>query len=426
VESQSLISGHAERLLPGGEALVRHQSKQFLIGNAVPGDRIQCSIEGKRRGILRGRVEALIEPSKMRVEATCNAASECGGCALQFLGAMHHATIKSAWVRDAFLPFLGSDTAWSPIPEDVEYGQRRRSRWWRGEDSTGVFLGFRARASHAVVRTSTCQMVCPEMDAFRLHIQNDISDDIESVQVTRLPDGMHVVFEGQASNIDTNIANRLAELIKGCSLAVPVVAWWRSPSATTPLCRPVKILHDQVPAGDRLIQLPVGPDDFVQGHATGNREMVRQVQEWAGSPRFVADLFSGIGNLSLPLACTTGAEIRGADMCESSIRQANASAKALGVNVHYKAINLFDSFDASAFTGADVLILDPPRKGAKKICRNMGSLLPASIIMVNCDVASGARDATELHKLGYRLRALRAFDLFPYSGHVEAMSLWRR
>jgi len=56
----------------------------------------------------------------------------------------------------------------------------------------------------------------------------------------------------------------------------------------------------------------------------------------------------------------------------------------------------------------------------------MGSLLPASIIMVNCDVASGARDAADLHRLGYRLRALRAFDLFPYTGHVEAMSLWKR
>jgi len=154
--------------------------------------------------------------------------------------------------------------------------------------------------------------------------------------------------------------------------------------------------------------------------------MVRQVQEWAGNPRFVADLFTGIGNLSLPLACATGATIRGADLCESSIRSANASAKTLGANAHYEAINLFESFDGSAFAGADVLILDPPRKGAKRICRNIGALLPASSIMVNCDVASGTRDAAELHKLGYRLQALRALDLFPYTGHVEAMSLWQR
>jgi len=361
----------------------------------------------------------------MRVEATCGAATECGGCALQFLGAMHHATVKSAWVRDAFLPFLEPDTAWSPVPAEVEYGQRRRARWWRDQDSAGIFLGFRARASHTVVRASRCQMVCPEMDALRLHIQSDIPDGIESVQMTRLSDGMHVVFEGRTEVNKKNTIPLLRSMSE-LSLAVPAITWWRSPSATTPLCRPVTILHDHVPTGDSLIQLPAGPDDFVQGHATGNRAMVRQVHEWAGSPRFVADLFSGIGNLSLPLAYTSGAEIRGADLCESSIRQANASARTLGVNAHYEAINLFESFDVSGFAGADVLILDPPRKGAKKICRNMGVLLPASIIMINCDVASGARDAAELHKLGYRLRALRAFDLFPYSGHVEAMSLWKR
>jgi len=426
VETQPLISGYAERLLPGGEALVRHQNKQFLISNAVPGDTVQCQIEGKRRGVLRGHVETRIHASTMYVEPNCGVAGQCGGCALQFLDPAYHTEVKSTWVREAFSPLFGPDTAWHPIPGKAECGQRRRARWWRGEDFDGVFLGFRARSSHNVVRAPVCQMVSPEIDELRLRIQDDIPDSVESVQMTRLSDGMHVVFEARAEDTGTDAVRYLATSMMGLSLAIPIVPWWRSSSATVSLHHPVKTLHDRVPAGDTLIQLPVGPDDFVQGHATGNADMVRQVQEWAGSPRFVADLFSGIGNLSLPLAYTTGAEIRGADLCAPSIRQANASAKTLGVDAHYETTNLFEPFDASGFAGADVLILDPPRKGAKRACRNMGALLPASIIMVNCDVASGARDAAELHKLGYHLGALRAFDLFPYSGHVEAMSLWQR
>ncbi|GMQ99234.1 MAG: 23S rRNA (uracil(1939)-C(5))-methyltransferase RlmD [Zetaproteobacteria bacterium] len=426
MEAQPLISGYAERLLPGGEALVRNQNKQFLISNAVPGDTVQCRIEGKRRGMLRGRVEARIHASTMRVEANCEVAGKCGGCALQFLDPACHAAVKSAWVREAFSSFFDPETVWRPIHGKAECGQRRRARWWRAEDSDGIFLGFRARGSHEVVRAPTCQMVSPEIDALRLHIQHGIPDSVESVQVTRLSDGMHVVFEARAEDVDTDTARHLATSMMELSLAVPIIPWWRSSSATVPLHHPVKILHDRVPAGDTLIQLPVGPDDFVQGHATDNADMVQQVQEWAGSPRFVADFFCGIGNLSLPLAYHANTGVRGADATVSSIRLANASAKKLGVDAHYEAINLFEAFDISAFAGADVLILDPPRKGAKRICRSMGTLLPASIIMVNCDVASGARDASELYKTGYRLRALRAFDLFPYSGHVEAMSLWRR
>ncbi|MDQ6959109.1 MAG: methyltransferase [Mariprofundaceae bacterium] len=424
MEAQPLISGYAERLLPGGEALVCHQNKHFLVSNAVPGDTVQCRIEGKRRGMLRGRVETRIHASTMRVEANCEVAGECGGCALQFLDPACHAEVKSAWVREAFSSFFDPDTVWSPIRGKVECGQRRRARWWRSEDSDGVFLGFRARGRHEVVRAPACQMVNSEIDELRLHIQNNIPDIVESVQMTQLSDGIHVIFEARVEDIDS--VRHLVISMMELSLAVPVVPWWRSSSATIPLHHPVKTLHDEVPAGDTLIQLPVGPNDFVQGHATGNADMVRQVQEWAGTPRFIADLFCGIGNLSLPLAYHANTEIRGADITVSSIRLANASAKTLGMDAHYEALNLFESFDASIFTGADVLILDPPRKGAKRICRSMGTLLPASIIMVNCDVASGARDASELYKMGYRLRALRAFDLFPYSGHVEAMSLWRR
>jgi len=426
VEAQPLISGYAERLLPGGEALVRHQNKQFLISNAVPGDTVQCRIEGKRRGVLRGHVETRIHASTMYVEPNCGVAGQCGGCALQFLDPAYHTEVKSAWVREAFSPFFGPGTAWHPIPGKAECGQRRRARWWRGKDSDGVFLGFHARSSHNVVRAPVCQMVSPEIDELRLHIQNDIPDSVESVQITRLSDGMHVVFEARAEDIDTDAVRYLATSMMELSLAIPIVPWWRSSSATVPLHHSVKTLHDRVPAGDTLIQLPVGPDDFVQGHATGNADMVRQVQEWAGSPRFVADFFCGIGNLSLPLAYHANTEVRGADATVSSIRLANASAKTLGVNAHYETINLFEPFNLSVFAGADVLILDPPRRGAKRICRSMGTLLPVSIIMVNCDVASAARDASELDKMGYRLRALRAFDLFPYSGHVEAMSLWQR
>lgn len=424
MEPQPLITGHAERILPGGDVLVRHGRQQFLVRNAIPGDTVRCRIEGKRHGVLRGRVEALMDASDLRAGTQCGIAAVCGGCALQFLDPAHHAAIKSAWVRDAFMPFFGSDTLWNPIHKAPECGQRRRVRWWRGEDPKGAFLGFRARNTHMAVRIPACRMVCPEMDKLRLYIQEHIPDGIESVRMTYVSGGIHVVFEG--SRISDASVQYPALLSGNADICAPVVPWWRGSSAAIPLLRPVKTLHDLLPTGDARIRLPVGPDDFVQGHAAGNAEMVRQVQEWAGTPRFVADLFCGVGNLSLPLAYATGAEVRGGDAAVSSIRQANICAREYGLNARYESMNLFEPFDLGPFSGADALILDPPRKGAKRICRSMGALLPATIIMVNCDVASGARDARELYRTGYRLRALRAFDLFPYAGHVEAMSLWRR
>ncbi|MFQ5345759.1 MAG: methyltransferase, partial [Mariprofundus sp.] len=186
------------------------------------------------------------------------------------------------------------------------------------------------------------------------------------------------------------------------------------------------MFHDVLPAGKTDIQLVIGPDDFVQGQAEGNRELITQIQTWAGSVNRISDMFCGIGNLSLPLAAATGATVFGAELNAASVRAATANAKALGVDSGFVVANLFESFDLEPYIGADVLILDPPRRGAKRLCNQISRLLPKKIIMVSCDVAAGARDGALLQQHGYRLKALRALDLFPYAGHVEAMSLWEQ
>ncbi len=424
--SGSMISGAVERLLPGGDALVRCQEGCVLVSNAVPGDTVTCRIDGKRRGVFRARVTDVDAASRMRTAARCTAAAGCGGCALQFLAPGRHAKVKSTWVREAFAPFFENDTDWIPVKGEIPRGQRRRARWWCGSDCRGRFLGFRARASHSPVRSPGCAMVLPQMDALRLHVQDMLPDPVRSVRLTGLIDGMYAVFEGDVDAMPSGLARDLMKRINECDPTVPVQLWWRGPSGYALMSTSVRPLHDRVPAGGEWVELAAGPDDFVQGHARGNADMVRQLLHWAGRPRFVADFFSGIGNFSISLACATGAVVRGADASVSSCRRANANAGKYDLNARYDAVNLFAAFDLGAYAGADVLILDPPRKGAIRICRSMGALLPAAIIMVNCDVASGARDARCLSGQGYRLRALRAFDLFPDSGHVEAMSLWRR
>jgi len=200
--------------------------------------------------------------------------------------------------------------------------------------------------------------------------------------------------------------------------------WWRNPTGTKPLSGDIKPLHDLLPAGGGNVRLCIGPDDFVQGQMEGNAAVVKQVQSWAADARRVVDLFTGAGNLSLPLAYSTGAEVLGADVRPQSIQAANANASRLSVTAEFHAANLFEAKSLSAYAGADILILDPPRKGAKSVCQAMAMLLPKKIIMLSCDVATGRRDAAILHRHGYRMHALRAFDLFPYAGHVEAMSLW--
>jgi 23S rRNA (uracil1939-C5)-methyltransferase len=411
-------SGVAERLLPGGETAVRTSSGICLVANAVPGDHLDIRIEERRRGACRGRIQRLGIHSEQRMpEPGCSVAQTCGGCALQFVRPEYQAETKNGWVRDAFAPHLSARVDFHGITSgEVVTGSRRRVRWWRGEDAHGVFWGFHGRASHRVTRHGECMVVTPNIRQLHRQLSEMRLPAVESVQVTEFADGMHVVLEGSHRLPDSELPEKVAGL--------PIQVWFRSGKDIIPLHRPVHRMHDRLPANEGWIELDVGPEDFIQASQAGNEAMIRQVQAWSNKARRVADMFAGFGNLSLPLAAALGASVIGAEVRPASVVAANQSARNLGLDARYVQADLFGDFDLSLFTGMDVLIIDPPRKGARRICMSLPILLPRKIILVSCDIASGARDANVIGRQGYHLEAVRVLDMFPFTGHVEAMSLW--
>ncbi len=117
----------AEKILPGGECVVRVDGKSILVANAVPGDILKLNIQGKRRGVLRADIIEIIRPSERRVSPPCPVAAQCGGCAMQFISVENQAEVKSAWVMDAFKTLTDSDTEW--IPAHSSEGRYRQLRW---------------------------------------------------------------------------------------------------------------------------------------------------------------------------------------------------------------------------------------------------------------------------------------------------------
>jgi len=416
--------GKVKKILPGGDALLCSNGESVLLGNGVPGDELAFQPVGKRRGVMHGEVVEILHPSKQRVDAPCPVAAQCGGCALQFISCDGQSAVKSNWISDAFKSLIDDQTEWVPVYANVGR-YRRRVRWFVGRENNQSFLGFYAPASHRPVRHTHCMMITTVLNAVRQWIEANVNlSGINSVQAIQLHNGIHIVLETDACPLVIEYEqyeqfDQIGELT--------LQWWWRDQAGITrPLHKPVQAFHDLLPAGKADIILTVGPDDFVQGQAEGNRELISQIQTWAGSVNRIADLFCGIGNLSLPLAAATGAHVYGAELNPASVRAASKNAKALGLHASFEVGNLFESFDLETYIGADVLILDPPRRGAKRICQNISRLLPKKIIMISCDVAAGARDGALLRQHGYRLKALRGLDLFPYAGHVETMSLWEQ
>ena len=175
----------------------------------------------------------------------------------------------------------------------------------------------------------------------------------------------------------------------------------------------------------------VSPDGFWQVHRGATDVLVDAVlagAEVRPGDR-VLDLYAGVGLFSVFLAERTGQTGRvvavEGDRTAAGHAEANLAAypwtqvRAGAVDRHLG--------DLAAEGEWDVVVLDPPREGARRaVVEAVVAAGPRTVVYVACDPAAFARDAAWFAEAGYALESLRAFDLFPMTHHVECVGVLHR
>lgn len=188
---------------------------------------------------------------------------------------------------------------------------------------------------------------------------------------------------------------------------------------------PREVVHQTVHTSHGTRTFAFASDGFWQPHVEAPRLLVEAVMDLAApqSGERVLDLYAGVGLFSAYLAPAVGPEGRvtavEGDRVASDLSRDNL--RDLGVRV------LRGRVDRVLHRGAgpaDLVVLDPPRVGAKRqVVRQVAALAPRAVVYVACDPAALARDTAYLLEAGYRLAALRALDLFPMTSHTECVAL---
>jgi 23S rRNA (uracil1939-C5)-methyltransferase len=174
------------------------------------------------------------------------------------------------------------------------------------------------------------------------------------------------------------------------------------------------------------LAIEVNADAFSQVNHEQNSSMVRMVMEWAeiSEGQQILDLFCGAGNFSLP-AARRGAAVIGVDADEIAVLDAQRNATRLGFN-SARFIAMAGVETANFLRRADyrpqLLVLDPPRTGARELIPMILKLRPSAVIYVSCDLATVRRDMESLGAGGYRVDRVKAFDFFPNTHHVELVA----
>lgn len=186
------------------------------------------------------------------------------------------------------------------------------------------------------------------------------------------------------------------------------------------------------------IVFQISPQSFFQVNPIQTEKLYSKALEYAGltGNETVWDLYCGIGTISLFLA-KQAKQVYGVEIVPEAIQDAKRNAEINGiVNAEFfvgKAEEVLPAFyeqeaAASRAATADVIVVDPPRKGCDEVCLNtMIKMQPKRIVYVSCDSATLARDLKYLCEGGYAVRKVQAVDQFGQTVHVESVvSLHRK
>jgi 23S rRNA (uracil1939-C5)-methyltransferase len=408
-----------EKLVPGGDALAHlADGRVAFVTGAFPGDTIRpLSVEAKKGHVRASRFE-IVSPSSDRVKPPCPVAAACGGCDFMALSRAAQLIQKEQLLRSALERTGGVSGLPERLPfteSAVDLGYRSRVRFQ--VDSEGR-IGFFARGSRTVVEVPSCLVCRPELNdalARLRRVSREALAALSEVEVRCADSAPHVSF-------------LLVPRVRGG--AGPTL---RAVKAALPPSAPIAVRGEETDGDEvQTFPLPAGahlaayPGVFTQVNWAVNTALVERVVEGArarGVGRFL-DAYAGAGNFSLPLLASGMVGIS-VERDARAVRCARRAAGELGLSQEG-----FVTGDAPAEIRElarrgeefDLVVLDPPRSGAKDVLDGVIRLAPPAIALCSCDPVTLSRDVGTLLRRGYRLEEVRGFDMFPHTHHLEALA----
>ena len=402
-----------ERIAHGGVSVARHEGRVVFVADAIPGERVLAQVvDAGHDRFWRADTLSVLRASTDRREHVWPEASvdrapaqRPGGAEFGHIRLARQRELKAEVLRDALARMGGVewDVEVLPVrPElapgvSVDDGTGWRTRVRLHVDAEGAVGPYAAR-SHTVVHVASLPLAVPEL--------------------------------AELAPLDERFPGaRAIDLVAPSSgaAAVVVVGEGRMPRGEPPVIEEV--------VGDRTFRLD--RDGFWQVHRGAAATLTQAVQELVDPDRFDPraanqDLYGGVGLLAAAVGDRFGAGVRittvEADARATEHAGANLAewvgARAVTARVdRYLDTLLAGSASERAGLHDATIVIDPPRSGAgRDVVDRLAELAPRQLVYVACDPVALARDVGFLAERGYRLEALRAFDLFPNTHHVEAVA----
>lgn len=433
-----------------GEGIGKADGFTVFVKDAVIGDRVTAKIMKAKKNYGYGRLMEILKPSPYRVEPKCAFARQCGGCQLQALSYEQQLAFKEKKVR-GHLERIGGFTELPMEPiigMDEPYHYRNKAQFPVGKNKEGrIITGFYAGRTHTIIENRDCALgvsqnkevldrVIAHMEAYGIEPYNEETGK-GLVRHILIRYGFFtgevmvcLVLNGSSIPQKETLIEHLLEIPGMTSITINV----NKKRSNVILGEEIRLLWGNPYITDKIgdISYQISPLSFFQVNPLQTGKLYSKALEYADlrGEETVWDLYCGIGTISLFLA-QKAKFVRGVEIIPAAIENANDNARLNSIeNVEFfvgKAEEVLPAEYKKNGIYADVIVVDPPRKGCEEsLLATMIEMQPKRIVYVSCDSATLARDLKYLCERGYELRKVCPVDQFGGTVHVETVVLLGR
>ena len=430
-----------------GEGIGKADGFTVFVKDAVIGDTVTAKIIKAKKNYGYGRLMEVLKPSPYRVKPKCEFARQCGGCQLQALSYDQQLVFKTNKVKGHLERIGGfTDIPMEPIiGMDELFHYRNKAQFPVGRNKEGkIVTGFYAGRTHNIIENRDCALgvaenkevldrVIAHMEKYEIEPYNEATGKglvrhvlirygyfTKEVMVCLILNGNKIPKEEQ-------LVKSLCEIPGMTSITINV----NKKHSNVILGEEIRLLWGQEYITDRIgdISYQISPLSFYQVNPMQTQKLYAKALEYADlhGEETVWDLYCGIGTISLFLA-QKAKFVRGVEIVPAAIENAKENAKLNGLeNTEFfvgKAEEVLPREYKKNGVYADVIVVDPPRKGCDEtLLETMVEMNPERIVYVSCDSATLARDLKYLCERGYELRKVCPVDQFGMTVHVETVVL---
>jgi len=413
-----------EKLVYGGSGIGRSQGKAIFVDGGVPGDLLDVEIINDKRDYAESKIDKIIKPSPERTEPLCPVFGICGGCQWQHMNYSLQLKAKEEILSETLFRIGGiREPVIEPIvssPKEYYYRKRVTLSIWPAEGR--YFVGYHEGKSLDKVPIAGCPIASEEINLAINKLSDSISHINEDIYFPF--DRVHISSENGEAYITLMPYGYLKS--KDREIFSSFLGDSLKPESGS-FSGESECVFEFDLLGLKFFSTP---SEFVQANKRINETLIETVIDWAepSGEDNVLELYSGIGNFSLHLAKKVK-RIDAVDINRKAIRLAKRSAdkNSIGnVAFHFSSSERFIFNAVKRGRRYNLVLLDPPREGAREILKGLIEMSPDRIIYVSCNPATLARDLKRLIEGNYRIMKIRPFDMFPQTYHIETVALLKK